>query len=139
MGGLIAQLLLQENLGVAAVAIDSAPPQGLISFKFSFLRSNWKVISPFQDENEPFLPDSDAFHYAFSNCVAESEGLKIYDAFAVPESRLVGKATTTEVARIGFGKKTAPLLFVAGGEDHIVPASLNYANFERYENAPSYT
>lgn len=29
MGGLVTQILLQEKLGVAGVAIDSAPPEGL--------------------------------------------------------------------------------------------------------------
>src|SRR5262249_34959702 len=41
MGGLIAQILLSEGLGAAAVAIDSAPPEGIFVLKWSFLRSNW--------------------------------------------------------------------------------------------------
>lgn len=139
MGGLIVQLLLQEKLAVAGVAIDSAPPEGLISMKFSFLRSNWAVISPFNDVHDPYLPDEDAFHYAFSNCVSEEEGRKIYREFATPESRLVGQAPTTEDAAIDFTAKTAPLLFIGGEEDHIIPASLNYANFRRYKESASVT
>lgn len=33
----------------------------------------------------------------------------------------------------------SPLLFIAGGKDNIIPASLNYANFRKYENTPAIT
>jgi pimeloyl-ACP methyl ester carboxylesterase len=139
MGGLITQILLQEHLGVAGVAIDSAPPKGLISLKLSFLRANWAVISPFADEGEPYLPDQDSFRYAFSDCVPEKVSDRAYQAFAVPESRHVGNGPTTELAEIAFEKKSAPLLLIAGEDDNIIPASLNYSNFQRYEDAPSLT
>ncbi len=139
MGGLIAQLLLQERLGVAAVAIDSAPPQGLISLRWSFLKANWAVINPLADVSEAYLPDEDAFRYAFCDCVPEAEGRKVYADFATPESRRVGNAPTTDLAQVRFKEKTAPLLLIAGADDHIIPASLNYANFEEYEDAPSRT
>ena len=139
MGGLIAQLLLAEGRGTAGVAIDSAPPQGMISLHWSFLRSNWPVISPFEDEKEAVLLDRSQFAYAFTNCLPEAEEPAIYAKYAVPESRLVGKASLTDVTKIDFSKKAAPLLFVAGGEDHIIPASLNFKNFEAYAEAPSRT
>ncbi len=36
LGGLITQLLLQRDLGVAGIAIHPAPPQGVLTLKFSF-------------------------------------------------------------------------------------------------------
>lgn len=139
MGGLLTQLLLQDQLGVAGVAIDSAPPQGLISLRWSFLKSNWAVINPLADESTAYLPDEGAFRYAFSECVPEAESRQAYARFATPESRRVGNAPTTPVAEVRFDAKTAPLLLIAGESDHIIPASLNYANFEKYEGAPSRT
>jgi pimeloyl-ACP methyl ester carboxylesterase len=139
MGGLITQILLAGGHGVAGVAIDSAPPKGTISLKLSFLRSNWAVISPFADEDEPYLPDPDAFRYAFSECVPENVSAAVYDAFAVPESRRVGNGPTRDIAEIATKQKVAPLLLIAGEEDHIIPASLNYSNYELYEEAPSPT
>ncbi len=36
MGGLAVQKLLELGKGVAAIAIDSAPPKGIFSYKWSF-------------------------------------------------------------------------------------------------------
>src|SRR5258706_10646059 len=41
IGGLIVQLLLQQGSGRAGVAIHSVPPQGIFTFKFSFLKAGW--------------------------------------------------------------------------------------------------
>ncbi|MCE9597953.1 MAG: alpha/beta hydrolase [Spirochaetia bacterium] len=139
MGGLVVQLLMQEGLGAAGIAIDSAPPQGLISLKFSFLKSNWGVISPFANKEEPLLLTPEQFNYAFVNTQPEAEQKAVYDSFVVPESRLVGNGPTTDVAKIDFSKPRPPLLIIAGEEDHIVPASLNYSNFQKYEPSPSRT
>ncbi len=139
MGGLIVQLLLQDHMGAAGVAIDSAPPKGVISLRYSFLKSNWGVISPFADREEPIELDPAQFHYAFTNCLGDDQAQAIYEAYATPESRAVGKAATTETAAIQYKTKTEPLLFIAGREDHIIPASLNYSNFKEYKEAPSLT
>jgi pimeloyl-ACP methyl ester carboxylesterase len=139
MGGLLAQLLLQEGTAVAAVAIDSAPPKGQLSLRGSFLRSNWPVASPFVDENEPVLLNQDQFAYAFLNCVPEPKHSELYTKYLVPESRHVGKDALSEVARINYDIKALPLLFIAGEEDHIIPPSLNYSNFSNYAKAPSLT
>ncbi|HEX2697402.1 MAG TPA: alpha/beta fold hydrolase, partial [Anaerolineales bacterium] len=47
MGGLVTQLLLQRDLTVAGVAIDPAPPAGVFTTAFSFLRANLPAINPF--------------------------------------------------------------------------------------------
>ncbi len=33
----------------------------------------------------------------------------------------------------------APLLFIAGSEDHIMPPAVNRSNFKRYEKSASFT
>lgn len=139
MGGLITQILLQEGRGVAGIAIDSAPPKGVLSFRWSFLRSNWPVISPFANADEAVLLDSEQFGYAFTNCVPQGQWEAIYSQQATPESRQVGKGSLSDVAVIDFEKKQSPLLFIAGGEDHIIPPSLNYSNFRAYDESSSLT
>jgi len=132
MGGLIVQILLQEDLGVAGVAIDSAPPKGVISLAWSFLKSNWPAINPFASANKPIALDEAAFHYAFTNTLTAEESRRAYAAEVVPESRRVGKGPTTAAAKIDFARSRPPLLLIAGEKDHIIPASLNRKNFERY-------
>lgn len=139
MGGLVAQLLLSEDLAMAAIGVDSAPPNGVISLKWSFLKSNWGAISLFADIEEPISLSVEQFHYAFGNTLSESEIKAVYEKHYVPESRRVGKGPTTDIAKIEFKKKRSPLLLIAGGEDHIIPSSLNRSNFEKYEDSPSIT
>lgn len=139
MGGLIVQILLAEGLGVAGIAIDSAPPKGVISLKYSFLKSNWPAISPSAKLDQPILQSQADFDYAFANCVAEPERKAAFARYAVPESRRVGKGPTTDVAKINFLGKRPPLLLLAGSADHIIPASLNRSNYEKYEQSPSIT
>jgi pimeloyl-ACP methyl ester carboxylesterase len=139
MGGLVAQKLLEEGLAVDAVAIDSAPPSGLIVLKWSFIRSNWPVVSPFVNAKQPFAPAQADFDYAFANCLKEDEAQQLYARYVVPESRLVGRGTSLPGARVNFDKGRGPLLLVAGGADHIIPAALNQKNFGRYGKNPSVT
>jgi pimeloyl-ACP methyl ester carboxylesterase len=132
MGGLVVQLLLQRGIGSCGVAIDSAPAKGVVSLKWSFLKSNWGAVSPFVDAKEPFLPSVEQFHYAFCHTLSLEDTERVYEKLVVPESRLVGRAPTTADAKIDFKKPHAPLLFIAGELDHIIPASLNYSNYEKY-------
>src|SRR5271165_6356950 len=55
LGGLIAQILQQRDLAAATVAIDPGPPQGLISFKWSFVRSNWPVLNLLNPSSRPYM------------------------------------------------------------------------------------
>jgi pimeloyl-ACP methyl ester carboxylesterase len=135
MGGLIVQLLLQRGVAAAGVAVDSAPPKGVLSLKWSFLKSNWPVISPFANKDQPYLLTLDDFRYAFAHTLSDAELRAAYDAEVVPESRRVGNGPTTSAARIDFAAPRPPLLFLAGGVDRIIPASLNRKNHAKY--APS--
>ncbi len=139
MGGLVSQLLLAEGLVAAAVVIDSAPPKGIISLKWSFLKSNWGHASPFANDDEALMLTQEKFNYAFVNGWPEDKQKAIYEAGVVPESRRVGKGPTTAFAKIEYARARGPLLFVAGEKDHIIPASLNYSNFKAYEESPSLT
>lgn len=139
MGGLIVQILMERNLGVAGIAIDSAPPKGLLSFKWSFLKSNWGVISPFADDDEPILLTQSQFNYAWVHTFPENEQKEIYAKYLIPESRRVGKGPTTDEGKVDFSKVRGPILLVAGGDDQIIPPSLNYKNLLEYSKSPSIT
>jgi pimeloyl-ACP methyl ester carboxylesterase len=132
MGGLVVQLLMQKNLAEAGIAVNSAPPKGIISLKWSFLKSNWAVISPFANKEEPYLMDQEAFNYAFVHTLPETEQKAVYESNVVPESRLVGNGPDSEQGKVDFTKKKEPLLFIAGAEDRIIPSSLNEQNFKAY-------
>ncbi len=137
MGGLIVQLLLQTDLASAGVAIDSAPPMGVLTAKWSFLRSNFPHITPFVSQNSPVRMSFQRFQYTFVNGLPLAEQLAAYDKYVVPESRRVPRQSLT--ATIDFSKPHPPLLLIAGTDDHLIPASLNKTNFNRYKSSNSVT
>lgn len=139
MGGLVVQLLLQRDLAAAGVAIDPAPPMGVFSTELSFLKANFPVINPLTPVTQPDLMSFERFQYAFVNTLTRSEGRAAYDRYVVPESRGVPTQLLTSVAKIDFKKPHPPLLITAGEKDHIIPASLNRTNYNKYKASTSVT
>ena len=139
MGGLVVQLLLQQDLAVAGIAIDPAPPQGVFTASRSFLKSNFPAINPFVPVTWPIEMSFGHFQFAFVNTLPLTEQRAAYDRYVVPESRGVPTQSLTSVAKIDFKKPHAPLLITAGEKDHIVPSSLNKTNHKRYKASASIT
>lgn len=139
MGGLITQLLLQRGLASAVVAIDSVPPQGVFTARWSFIKANWGHANPFASKNRPAMMSFGRFQYAFVNSLPLAEQQAAYDTLVVPESRRVPAESLTSAARIDFTRPGAPLLMIAGSNDHIIPASLNRSNFAKYQRPGSTT
>lgn len=137
MGGLAVQLLLQRDLVAAGVAIDSAPPMGVFTTRWSFLKSNWPHITPFVAQSSPIAMTFSRFQYTFVNGLPPAEQQAAYERYVVPESRRVPRESLT--ARVDFGKPRPPLLLIAGSADNIIPASLNRANAAKYKSSPSIT
>ncbi|WDT76805.1 MAG: alpha/beta hydrolase [Candidatus Manganitrophus sp.] len=138
-GGLLTQLMLQRDLGVAGVAIDSVPPQGVLVLKWSFLRSLWPVINPLIPASKPYYMTFEDFQYTFTNTLPLDEQRAAYEAQVVPESRRLARGGLSSAARVDFKRARPPLLMIAGEKDHLMPAALNRANYERYKSSPSIT
>jgi pimeloyl-ACP methyl ester carboxylesterase len=135
MGGAVTQMMVHEGLASAGVCIDSAPVGGLFSTKWSFLKSNLPVINPFKGDS-PFLMTYEQFQYTFCNTMTLEETKKAFDAFVVAESRNLGR-TANGATKIDFAKPHAPLLFIAGEKDNIIPHSLNEKNWKSYKDKNS--
>jgi len=139
LGGLTVQLLLQRGLGSAAIAIHSVPPQGVLSFEFSFIKSLWKPLGLFSSLKKTHLMSFSEWQYAFTNGMSLSDQKEAYEQNTIPESRRVMRDPLGSIGAIDFKKPHGPLLFIAGSTDHIMPASLNYTNFKKYKNSNSIT
>jgi alpha-beta hydrolase superfamily lysophospholipase len=137
MGGLAVQLLLQRDLAVAGVAIDSAPPLGVFTTKWSFLKSNWPHITSFASQNSPIEMTFERFQYTFVNSFPLAEQRAAYERYVVPESRRIPRNSLT--ARVDFKKSHPPLLLIAGSADNIIPASLIKSNYAKYKRSSSVT
>jgi pimeloyl-ACP methyl ester carboxylesterase len=131
MGGLAVQILLQRDAAVGAVAIDPAPPAGVFTTEWSFVKSNFPAINPFL-LNQPVQMTFEHFQYAFANTLPLDEQRASYDRYMVPESRGVPTSSLGAAGKVDFTKPRRPLLITAGENDHIIPASLNKANYKKY-------
>lgn len=136
MGGLAVQKLIELDKGVAGICIDAAPPKGIFSFKWSFLKANLPTINPFKG-NSVCMPSVKWFHYAFCNTMTMEHTKTEFDKFVVPEGRNIPRSSTKKDGKINFKKPHAPLLFIAGEKDHIIPSSLNKKNFNAYTDTNS--
>ena len=139
IGGLIVQLLLQRGLGFSGVAIHSVPPQGIMTFKFSFLKAGWGPLGFFTSTRQSFLMSFNQWKYAFTNGMDCDVQKEAYYQFAIPESKLIVRDTITKAAKVNFENPHAPLLLTSGSDDNTIPASLNYANYQKYKNSNSIT
>ena len=138
-GGLITQQMVKRDLAAAAVVIDSVPPQGVLTLAWSFYRSTWPVLNPFMPASSPYMMSFKHFQYAFANDLSLAEQREAYERDMVPESRRLSRGGLTSTARVDFKRRHAPLLFIAGEKDRIMPAVLNRTNYRRYRASPSVT
>ncbi len=138
-GGLVVQILLDRGLGAAGVAIDSAPPSGIPAFELTAIRSLASVLlTPFVWRRVVRWPFQQ-FRYAFVHTLQPESQRAAYERHVTPESgRIFVQGALAGLrpggpCRVNFGNPSrAPLLLVAGSEDHIVPASVNRRNHRRY-------
>jgi pimeloyl-ACP methyl ester carboxylesterase len=139
LGGLLVQLLLDRGLGAAGVAIHSFPPRGVCNFKFSYLKAVWEAMAFFTPAHKTYLVRFKKWKYAFANGMSCELQKELYYRYAIPESKAVIRDALKCTVRINFEKAHAPLLFISGGDDQIIPAALNYNNYKKYKTANSIT
>lgn len=145
-GGLFTQMLLDRGLGAAGVAIDPAPVKGILTLPLSTLRVALPVLSNPANNHRALPITPEHFHYAFTNTLSEAESLVVYERYAVPgPDHILFQASLANfnphaATTVNFHNDTrAPLLLIAGGRDHIVPASVTKANFKLYGKSRAIT
>ncbi|MBA4056300.1 MAG: alpha/beta hydrolase [Marivirga sp.] len=139
LGGLIVQLLIQQGLGTAGVAVHSFPPFGILSLDFSFLKKWWHAIGFFSSAENAYLISFVKWKHTVSNGMTCEQQKQSYYDYAIPESKLVVRDALTRMSQIDFEKQHAPLLFTSGGHDRLIPSNVNYRNFEKYKSGNSIT
>jgi pimeloyl-ACP methyl ester carboxylesterase len=88
-----------------------------------------------------FTPEH--FHYAFANTLSREESDEVYERYHIPASgRLVWVGATANFTPghqedyVDFkNENRAPLLFIAGSEDNIMPPAVNQSNVKHYPHA----
>ena len=145
-GGLIVQVLLDRGLGAAGVGIDAAATAGVLALPFSQIRSSFPILGNPFSLNQAVALTPKQFNYAFTNELDPVASKKIYDRYAIPgAAHILWEAALAPfnpkaASKVNYSNsKRAPLLFIAGGDDHTVPASVNKANLRKYTKSNAVT
>jgi pimeloyl-ACP methyl ester carboxylesterase len=145
-GGSFVQLLLNRGLGSAGVGIDAGTVSGVRDLPLSTLKSAFPILGNPLNRNRATALTAKQFRYAFGNTVSEEESQAAYDRYAVPAAnRVLFEGAFASVSpkspfKVDFGKSDrAPLLFIAGGDDHVVPAKVNRSNARKYAKSSALT
>jgi pimeloyl-ACP methyl ester carboxylesterase len=142
-GGAFVQILLDRGLGASGVAISSAPTQGVPVVPFSQVRATFPILRNPANRHRAVGFTLPQWRYAFANTFTPAGVRETYERYAVPASRDVLLATALAGRRRSPGPTwvdysngdRAPLLFVSGGPDRVMPPSVQRANAARYRSS----
>jgi pimeloyl-ACP methyl ester carboxylesterase len=145
-GGAFTEILLDRGLGVAGVAIDAAAVKGITRLPFSTLKSAFPVLKSPANNHRAVSLTFDEFKYAFASTMSDEDAMAAYDRYAVPGPGRVlfqgafANFSPHAATRVDFrNDKRAPLLLIAGGEDHIVPAAVDRSAAKHYGKSSALT
>jgi pimeloyl-ACP methyl ester carboxylesterase len=143
-GGLVVQGLLDRGLGTCGVAVASAPIRGIWTLPFTKMRVVTPQLIASRRGCVQLTPSQ--FHYAFMNNASREESSWTWERYAVPAPRRVLRQT--ELANLNpFAgsainvrrNNRAPLLLIAGSQDHLATPSVVRANVRAYRNSLAVT
>ncbi|WP_419686195.1 alpha/beta hydrolase [Serratia marcescens] len=137
-GGAFVQLLLDAGFGSAGISIDGAAVKGVKALPFSEIKATFPVLRNPANLHRAVPISEKEFHYAFTNNLSLEASKAVYDRYSVPVSgRMLfqgGLANFTPDAATTYNFANgdrAPLLFIAGGNDHILPPAVQRENYEK--------
>jgi len=144
-GGLVVQALLDRGLGCCGVAIASAPIKGIWTLPYSTMRVVTPQLLTMHNHRCAALTPAQ-FHYAFMNTSSREESFLTYQRYAVPgpdrvllQTELANFNPFAETAVNTRRNNRAPLLLIAGSEDHLIPPRIVKANFHAYRHSTAVT
>lgn len=146
-GGALVQILLDHGYGAAGVAIDSVPTEGVLTLPLSQVKASFPVLGNPANRHRAVGFTPDQFRYAFTNTLSDDESAKVYERYHVPAPGswvwggvLANFTPGHQATWVDYtNDDRAPLLFIAGGDDNIMPAALNKSNFHKYEKSKALT
>jgi len=139
-GGAFVQILLDHGFGAAGVAINSAPTEGVAVVPLSQIRSAFPVLKNPANRHKAVSFTHDQWHYAFTNTFSEDESRALYERYAIPASGRIFWGSALANIHPGHddtyvdyrNDARAPLLFISGSEDHLMPPKIQRSNAKHY-------
>jgi pimeloyl-ACP methyl ester carboxylesterase len=142
-GGAFMQVLMDRGLGAVGVALNSAPTEGVRATPLSQVRSTFPVLKNPANRHRAVGFTYEQFHYAFTNTgFTDEESRRLYERYAIPAAG--GILFNSVLANFEPGPQDiwvdyknddrAPLLFISGSEDHIMPPKVQRSNAKHYKS-----
>ncbi len=140
-GGVFTQLLMDRGYGAAGVAINSAPTEGVKPVPLSQIKSTFPVLKNPANRHKAVGFTFEQWRYAFTNTFSEEEARRLYDRYHIPASGRVFWGSALANIHPGHddtyvnykNPDRAPLLFIAGSEDHLMPPKIQRSNAKHYK------
>ncbi|MBC7895630.1 MAG: alpha/beta hydrolase [Cytophagaceae bacterium] len=141
-GGAIVQVLMDHGFGAAGVALNSAPTEGVLVAPLSQLKSTFPVLKSLSNRHKAVGLTLDEWTYAFTNTFTSEESLALYQRYHIPASGAILWGSVLANIQPGHqdvwvdynNDARAPLLFLSGENDHIMPPSVQRSNAKHYKS-----
>ncbi|MEL6913204.1 MAG: alpha/beta fold hydrolase [Pseudomonadota bacterium] len=146
MGGLLVQMLAARVGAPATIAMSPAPFRGVLRLPLSALRTAFPVLSNPMNARRAVQLTPAQFRYGFANTVSEAEATRLFAEHHVPapgrplfQAGLANLTPWTEARVPRRAENRGPLLVIAAGKDHTVPAAVSRAAYRIQKRNPSAT
>ncbi len=142
-GGLFVQMLLDRGVGAAGVAIDAAPPRGVLPTPGAF-RASFSVLRTWRGWRKVLTVRFPDFAWGFLHNLPPAEQRRVFDAQVIPTPGRIffqaGFAMFNSSTKVDFRNGSRPpLLLIAGELDRTVPAKMNRSNLKKYRRSGAIT
>ncbi len=136
VGGLVVQRLIAAGYGEAGVCLASVPPNRLLSSEVgAFCALAMRAESLPAKGLIELTPDE--FHRDLGNGLERAMAEEAYRKLVVPGSRRVLRDCLGRAGEVDLERPHAPLLFVSGDRDRMVPDALCEMNARAYKDEGS--
>jgi pimeloyl-ACP methyl ester carboxylesterase len=141
-GGAFTQILLDHGRGSAGVAVNSAPTEGVRAVPPAQLKATLPVLKNPANRHKAVGFSHDQWHYAFTNTFDEDESRRLYERYHVPASGRIFWDSVLANLQPGHQETwvdyknddRAPLLFISGSDDHLMPPKIQQSNAKHYKS-----
>jgi alpha-beta hydrolase superfamily lysophospholipase len=141
-GGAFMQILLDHGFGAAGVAINSAPTEGVPVVPFSQVKATFPVLRNPANHHRAVGYTPKQWRYVFTNTFTEDESRALYERYHIPASgRILWDASLANLLPghqdtwVNYhNDDRAPLLFISGGADHLMPPRIQQSNARHYKS-----
>jgi pimeloyl-ACP methyl ester carboxylesterase len=145
-GGLIAEKLLGEGIGRAAIAIDPAQIKGVLPLPLAQLRAGLPALGNPLNKHRSVSLTAEEFRFGFGNALPEEESDALFEKWTIPSPArglfevAFANFSLHSPSKVNTGNATrGPLLLISGTADHTVPDVTTQASFRQYRDSTAVT